>query len=143
MGIPCWSSGQDSTLSLQRTWVQSLVGKRRSHKLCGMAQNFFFPFLKLSYNLRTVKLYLLLYSSASCEKCILLLSQHSEDKEHFDHSPHPSYSFIVNISPQAASDHSSTLCLYSSAYSRMSQKWNYIACSLLSQPSFLSIKNVI
>ena len=103
----------------------------------------FFPFLKLSYNLHTVKFYLLLYRSARFEKCILLFSHHSEDKEHFHQSPHPSYSFTVNTSPQAASDHSSILCPYSSAYSRMSPQWNYIACTLLSQPSFLSIKNVI
>ena len=108
-------------------------------------QELFFPFLKLSYNLHTVKLYLLLYSSASFEKCILLFSHHSEDKEHFHHSPHPSHSFMVNTSPQGASDHLSILCLNSSAYSRIAElrKWNYTAYSLLSLPSFLSIKNVI
>ena len=32
VGIPWWSSGYDSTLSPPRAWVQSLVGKLRSHK---------------------------------------------------------------------------------------------------------------
>ena len=37
-GLPWWSSGQDSVLSLQRSWVPSLVGELRSPKLCGAAK---------------------------------------------------------------------------------------------------------
>ena len=39
MGIPWQSSGQDSTLSLQRARVQSLVGELKSHKPCDVAKN--------------------------------------------------------------------------------------------------------
>ena len=28
-GLPCWSSGQHSSLSLPRAWIQSLVGELR------------------------------------------------------------------------------------------------------------------
>ena len=38
MGIPWWSSGQDSILLLLRTQVQSLVGELGSLKLHGMAK---------------------------------------------------------------------------------------------------------
>ena len=33
LGIPWYSRGQDSTLSLPKAWVQSLVGELRSHRL--------------------------------------------------------------------------------------------------------------
>ena len=36
MGLPWWSSG--SLLPLQGAWVQSLVGKLRSHMLSGVAK---------------------------------------------------------------------------------------------------------
>ena len=39
LGFPWWSSGWDSRLSLLRTWVQSLVGKFRSHKPFDVAKN--------------------------------------------------------------------------------------------------------
>ena len=37
-GIPWWSSGQDSVLSLPKVQIQSLVRKLRSYKPCGMAR---------------------------------------------------------------------------------------------------------
>ena len=37
-GIPWWSSGQDSALSLPKFWIQSLVRKLRSYKPCGIAR---------------------------------------------------------------------------------------------------------
>ena len=37
-GIPWWSSGQDSVLSLLRAWVQSLVWELRSHEPSGTAK---------------------------------------------------------------------------------------------------------
>ena len=36
--LPQWSSGQDSMLSMQRTWTWSLVRKLRSSMLCGLAK---------------------------------------------------------------------------------------------------------
>ena len=38
MGIPWWSSGYDSVLSLLRAWFQSLVWKLRSHNPRSMAK---------------------------------------------------------------------------------------------------------
>ena len=38
LGIPWWSSGEDSIISLPRAQIQSLVGELRSHKLCGMGE---------------------------------------------------------------------------------------------------------
>ena len=33
LGLPWWSSGEDSALPVQQAWVQSLVGELRSHML--------------------------------------------------------------------------------------------------------------
>ena len=38
MELSWWSRGLDSVFLLQRTWVQSLVGKLRSHMPCGEAK---------------------------------------------------------------------------------------------------------
>ena len=38
MGCPWRSSGEDTKLLLQETWVQSLVGESRPHIPQGMAQ---------------------------------------------------------------------------------------------------------
>ena len=47
MGIPWWSSGLDSALSLQGPGVQSLVGELRSHKPQGVAKiKYFFKNFK-------------------------------------------------------------------------------------------------
>ena len=40
--IPLWSSGYDSTHSLPRAWVQSLIGELRSHKPYNQQMIFFF-----------------------------------------------------------------------------------------------------
>ena len=38
LGIPWWSSGYNSVLSLPRAWVQSLVRELKSHKPRGAAK---------------------------------------------------------------------------------------------------------
>ena len=38
-GLLCWSSGQDSSLTMQGAWVRSLVGELRSHMLRIVAKN--------------------------------------------------------------------------------------------------------
>lgn len=40
VGLLWWSSGWDSTLSVQGAWFPSLVGELRSHRLCSAAKKF-------------------------------------------------------------------------------------------------------
>ena len=54
-GVPWWSSGQDSVLSLLWAQVQSLVRELGSWKPCGVVKNFFF-FLAISDTLQYLSL---------------------------------------------------------------------------------------